>query len=341
MISRHRLRSVVAPVALIATAASAGCSSPAGAQLGTPPLSSGTTPSEGSPAPTATASTGPVGPPEPLTGVPGSAIGAVVAVPIDVAAGRPAPVGLGDADMVSVEFSEAGLIRLVGLFQSRSAARVGPAAMFRPSDLKFVGQTAPVIAQFGAPAGFLADAQISHIAVRSAFSGAPGFSFTGSTPYVNTAALRAAAKGAPAPLSMFSYASTGGAVSRSGVTGVHRISIAVSGHPTIVWTFNTSSHLWQSTIGGAAVTTANLVVLTTPYLTKRVPVLKRNLTYANPVGTGKGILAASDSEIAVTWDKRDPLLAMNFLGPDQNTPQLTPGNTWIFLTPAGAAVTAS
>ncbi len=339
MIRLRRPRSIVVAVALVA--ASASCSAHA-ADLGSAPTPSGTASSAApSSTPSAPVSTAPVGPIQPLTGLVGSATGSAVAVPVDSMSGSPAPTGLESADIISVEFGEGSLLRLVSMFRSHPATRVGPVGMVRPSDAKFINEARPLIAQTGAPKGFIEQATAASLTVRSASSGAPGFSRAGNSEYVNVDALRSAAKATTPPLSMFSYASADRSISLSGVTAVTRVVIASPGHPTITWAYDSAQKLWKSTIGGAAVTTANLVILTTPYLTKHVSSLRKDLTFANPVGQGKGIMVSGGSKVAVSWDKRNPLLAMNFLGPDQNTPELTPGRTWIFLTPTGATVTTS
>jgi hypothetical protein len=331
----------VVAVALVAVGTCAACSGPV-ANLGTSTSASGAA-SPGAPTPgaTASASVAPAAPVEPLTGLPGSGSGSAVAVPVDVVSGGPAPSGLDDADIVSVEFGEGSLLRLVSMFRSHPAPRVGPVGMIRPSDDKFINEVQPLVAQSGAPKGFLEQATAAHLAVRSAFAGAPGYSISGDLAYVNVDALRSVAKATAAPRSMFTYAPADRPISVSGVSAATRVVIAAPGHPTITWAYDSVQKIWKSTIGGAAVTTANLVILTTPYLTKHVSSLRKDLTYTNPVGQGKGIMISADNKIAVSWDKRNPLLAMNFLGPDQSTPELTPGRTWIFLTPTGATVTTS
>ena len=81
----------------------------------------------------------------PLTGEPGDAGRAVLAVKVDNSPeGRPWT-GVGDADVVYVEPVEGGLTRLLAVFASRLPTTVGPVRSFRESDLD-------LLAAYGRPA---------------------------------------------------------------------------------------------------------------------------------------------------------------------------------------------
>lgn len=81
----------------------------------------------------------------PLTGEPGDAGRAVLAVKVDNSPeGRPWT-GVGDADVVYVEPVEGGLTRLLAVFASRLPPTVGPVRSFRESDLD-------LLAAYGRPA---------------------------------------------------------------------------------------------------------------------------------------------------------------------------------------------
>jgi Protein of unknown function (DUF3048) N-terminal domain len=331
MTRRHRSRAVtVAIVALVATAA---CSSPKPQQIvGTQPQASA---SAAAPSP----SPSPVSEPlEPLTGLPGTATGAAVVVPFDIAKGAPKPVGIADADIVSVEFSEQGTLRLVGIFQSKSPSKVGPVGAARPSDLKVVDTESAIIAQSGATIGTVETAKAFHVTIRSPGRSAPGFSSSGRSVYVNPTAVRGTDK--TAPPAMFEY-STGRPLSRVAVSTVHRVVIAAPGHTPLTWTLDATTKLWHTTIAGIVMTTPNLVILTTPYTTKYVSSEGRNLSFAAPLGSGKATVVASDGAIAASWYKKGFDGFLNMLGPDQDTPQLTAGTTWIMLAPTGSKVTTS
>ena len=98
----------------------------------------------------------------PLTGEPGDAGRAVLAVKVDNSPeGRPWT-GVGDADVVYVEPVEGGLTRLLAVFASRLPATVGPVRSFRESDLD-------LLAAYGRPAfAFSGNAPELDAQVRSA-----------------------------------------------------------------------------------------------------------------------------------------------------------------------------
>ncbi len=332
--TNHRFRAVA--FAIVTMAALAACSSPkpnplVGSQAPPPsvaPTSSGTPSQSAAPATF-----------EPMTGLPGAGTGSVIAVPINVGKGAPAPVGLADADIVSLEYSEAGGMHLVGMFQSKYPSKVGPLAEVRPSDMKIVCTTNPLIVQTGAPSGFLDTAKSLNLTVHTGSRSTAGFAQSGSSLYAEPNVLRAGAKGQPN--AMFEYAQAGEALSRLNVDQVSKVVVTVPGHVSITWTLDGTTKVWHTQIGGVTMTTTNLVIITSPYMTKHVSALRRDLTYSDPLGSGAATVVAGDSKIAATWSKKSFNSALNLLGPDQDTPRLTAGPTWLMLTPPGSKVTAS
>jgi hypothetical protein len=158
---------------------------------------------------------------------------------------------------------------------------------------------------------------------------------------VNIDSLRASVKSLNEPASVFQYADPGQPVSLSGVSAAHKLVVKVSGHSTITWTYDTAKKQWLATIAGVRVAATNIVVMTTPYMTKHVSALRRDLTFANPLGTGHSTILAGNGRISATWSKKNFTSALNFLGPDQNAPALLPGSTWILMVPSKASVTSS
>lgn len=341
MIQRRRLRVVALLLATATTAVTAACSSASSKPTAVDqPLSTiSPSPTAGlhaSPSPAApTNPAAPSGPVEPLTGLPGTAGGAVVVVPMNVTAGGSAPHGLAGADVVSVDFGEHGLFHLAAMFQSHSEAKVGPAAEIRPSDLRVILQSRALIAQSGSPSGFLDVAKSIGLTVRK--PGESGFSGD----YVDTSALRSGVKNPPKPAGIFQYGTPGQPVSVSSVSTARKVSVKVSGHSTITWTFDAAKKIWSARVGAVSVSTANIVIITSPYVTKHVSAMRRDVTFANPLGQGKASVFAGSQHIAATWYKKNILSALNFLGPDQDTPNLVPGSTWILLVPSKAKVTVS
>jgi hypothetical protein len=337
MTRRRAVRRIGWVTAALVMGALAGCTStgePPGSLLGpTPTLN---TPP---PSPTLAASAAPADV-SLLTGLPGVTSRPAVVVPIRIADGARRAVGLGDADIVSMEFSEAGALRLTGVFASAASAKTGPLTMVRPSDAKIFSQTNPVFTETGSPAGFVTTVTSDHLSLVSAKSGRSGFTASGNDYYVDTARV-AASSSKVLSTSMFQYAAGGQSVATSGVTTVTRLGLRVAGHAPVTWTYQATSRLWTTTLFGTPVSATNLVVLTVPYTTKAVSALHRTVTFANPLGDGATRIVADDQSVAGTWSKRNFNSALNLLSADGHVPTLAPGRTWIIMVPTGSTVSAS
>jgi len=143
------LRRVTAATAIaVSLAALAACTGGAKPDAQTSVPSSGAPTTTGDPSPSVSGS--PTGTPTPtptvvpapsvlsLSGLPGSAGKQVVAVKIDnTYASRP-QWGLNNADIVYVEQVEAGITRLMAVFQSTMPTKVGPVRSGRESDLEIL-----------------------------------------------------------------------------------------------------------------------------------------------------------------------------------------------------------
>jgi hypothetical protein len=324
------------------TAGSVAC----GSSPSLPKAEPGTTPSLNTPS-----SAPPAPPSEPpstepvsvLTGLASSASGPAVVVPTLIDSGAPTPVGLDHADIASVEFAEGGSFRIVGIYSSRPDSSVGPVTMIRPSDAKVFGQTGAVFVQEGSPAGFLDTLHAAKLKYATAASGVTGFTAHGSNVYANTGEVsRSLSRGSLPPTAMFQYASSGQPVSGSGVATSEKMVVSVSGHAAITWVWNATANQWNATIGGAKASATNVVALTgVPYTKKLVSALKRNLAFADPLGSGPAKVAAGNQTITATWFKKAFASGLNLLGPDKTVAALMPGSTWILLMPAGSSVTIS
>ena len=261
-------------------------------------------------------------------------------VPIAVSRGGAGPAGLGSADLVGVDYAEQGTVRLIGVFQSRNASRAGPVTELRPSEARLFAQTGGAAAESGTPSGFLAVAKAIGLSyVSTSTSGV--FSTHGGARYADVASLRSHVSKKTVTGPMFEYATAGQPVSGKSVKTASQVTVQVSGHATMTWHYDKTSKLWHSSINGTDVAAVNLVVLTTGYTTKFVHALKRNVTFAQPQGTGAAQVVAGPQSITASWFKKYPTSALNMLGPDQTVPQLTPGSTWIFMVPKGSSVRVS
>jgi hypothetical protein len=335
----YRARAVAAIIAVAGVGLITGCTAKSPVSLAAAtPSSTGTAPSAApSVAPTPAAS----GPRAPLTGLAISAISGVrtVVVPIAIVKGGHGPAGIGSADIVGVDYAEQGTIRLLAAFQSLASTEAGPVGSLRPSDARLFAQTGAAIVEGGTPSGFLDVVKAAGLSYVS--SSGSGFSKRGDRSYADITSVRSHLSGGAAPAPMFEYATAGQPVSGVGVKAVTAVTVEVSGHASIVWKYDSKSKMWGSSVNGTSVTTANLVILTTPYTTKFVHALKRNATFAEPQGTGAAEVIAGPQAISASWYKNNLIASLNMLGPDKTVPQLSPGRTWIFLIPKGSSVRVS
>jgi hypothetical protein len=309
-----------------------------------PKAQPGSTPVLHTPSATASTPPAPAGPESvaPLTGLAGELGGPAVVVPIQIFSGSANPAGLSRADIVSVEFAEGGAYRLVAVYQSRLDSSVGPVTMVRPSDAKVFAQVRPVFAETGSPSGFLDVVHAAGLSYEVAEDGRTGFTVRGGRVYADTGALsRGAAKTSFPPAAMFQYAAAGQPVSATGVSRASTMTVKIPGHDTVTWRWDATARQWRARVGGATAAATNVVAISVPYTTKEVSALKRTVSFANPLGTGKATIVAGPQSVRAVWTKNNFASGLNLLGPDQNVPYLMPGSTWILLMPSGSSVTIS
>lgn len=337
MSRRRPTRPLGCAAAVLVTALLAACTS-----AGQPPPSTlGATPTLHTPLPSASASA-PAGPVSvwPLSGLPGSAKGAAVVVPVQLTSGGTHASGMDNADIVEMEYAEEGSFRLVGVFQSKPDSHVGPLGMIRPSDGKLFSQTAPVFVETGSPAGFVDSLQTAGLSHQTAKAGHDGIDSQHGQLYVDTTKVAATSSNS-VPQPMFQYAAAGQPVATSSVAKATTLVVKVSGHSTVTWHYDASAKLWRTSIDGSAVSAENVLVLTVSYTTKYVSGLKRHLTFADPTGQGSARIVTAEQSVSAIWSKKNFNSALNLLCPDANVPTLAPGRTWIVVVPSGSSVTTA
>ena len=325
----------VATVALLLAAWGGGCSA----------VTPSSTPTGSSSSPTPTASTTPtstapsVAGHGTLTGLPMASTAAIdrpiVVVDVGFLAGRAAPSGLGQADVVYQEFDRPGRSRLVVVFQSQDAGTVGPVVDTSPIDWRVTSVMAlPVLAFASGSTGFVKQVGPTVVTPRSYDTYPSLFRHSGGGLYTSTAALRGSAPAAAAaPKGLIGFG--GSAAESKAARKVTHLTVAVPGQPTQSWTFN--GKLW---VGPGGVTATNVVVQNVPYKT-----LTPN--HAPPVGTaliigsGSGTVVAGGVSVAVSWFRLQLTSITNYVDIHAFPVSLLPGRSWVIFAPPGSKAVTS
>ncbi len=285
-------------------------------------------------APAATPAPRPAAGVSPLTGEPGGAGSAVLAVKVDNSPqGRPWT-GVSDADVVYVEPVEGGVTRLLAVFASHLPPSVGPVRSFRESDID-------LLAAYGRPAlAFSGNAPeldrlvasgpvvpVSPAQVAGAYRRGPG-----EAPhnlYGDPAALIAAAHGVAAPRDVgfrFGAAPAGGTPAAddtetvgSTAVGLHasggRWTVAFNGRPAV-------------TGGGPA----TVVVQRVPVHTSAIhDVAGSPSPTAVTVGRGPVDVLRDGRRFPGTWSRASPEDPTTFIGPGGQPLTFAPGPVWVLL----------
>lgn len=294
--------------------------------------------SDPGPRPSALPSPSPSQPVAPLSGLPVAAdlvARRPVAVPVRVGSGSPAPAGLDAADLVYQEYAERGSLRLLGVFQSRDAARVGPVAEVRPADVKTLEVLQPFVGYASGTEGFIEQVAnaglpaVSRVQRSDVFpdgftsterlrSLAPAASTTPPRPFVHS--------GRDAPLA-------------NRTSPAATLTVTAPGRPAQVWTFDPASRMWRTDLGDTPVSAASVVVLTMEYKTLSVKQpYPRDLPSAAVLGSGAATAVSGPAAATGTWSKPGLKQLCNVVGEDSFQLQLRPGPTWVIYAPAGSTV---
>lgn len=336
MPARRRTLSVLVGV-VSALAVLSACSS-----SGSQPAAGPTTPPSSSKSPSARPSPStPTASIAPLTGLPTSALTAqrhAVAVVVSANPGHAAPVGLGDADLIYAEYADGGTVRLITVFQSRDAARVGPITSTRPTDPKLLAVLHGCIAYDGGTSGFLKElvaaklCQLTPTGASAAFSGAPG------SRYAAVAPLYAAAGGPGTPPPAISAFATAGQQFGSGVRQAGRLTVGIPGHGQMVWTYDAVSRMWRSVVDGTSVAVTTVEVLVMPY--KAVPVQHPPgvILSATVLGRGAATVVSGPACVSGTWYRPGPSALTNVVDGAQHLIHPLVGSTWVMLARTGSTI---
>jgi hypothetical protein len=339
-----------AVVLLAASACSSGKAATPTTQRKSPLTTAATTPTT-----PVTAAPPPVAP---LTGLPqpdpARLNRVALAVKIDnVDPARP-QAGLGAADVVYEEMVEDGLTRLIAVFQSTDAARVGPVRSTRTTDLDVVAPlNHPLYAYSGGNPSYVA--QLRAGPVTDVGADADGGAYFRSGPhaqphnlYTSTPALFRAATGTPHPPGpLFTYRAAAQPLDNPAVPASH---LALSFPMAAVgWDWDAAAQVWKRSQNGSAdvdetgqLTAANVIVQLIPYVTDGYAVGEGispppPIPKGQSVGSGTALVLTGGGVINANWTKTSSAAATVFTDSTGKPIALAPGRTWVELAPVGTA----
>jgi hypothetical protein len=250
-----------------------------------------------------------------------------MAVTVGVAPGLAAPAGLSDADVVYAEYAEGSFLRLIAVYQSRDAAAVGPVITTRPADPRVLEVFRGCAASAGGSAGFVK--QLTESGVCTIFTG--GFTSTG-------ALYARVPKGRTTPPPAFVYAGAGQPLGSHGVTRATTLVVTAPGRAPQTWTYDGKARLWRSTIGGSAVSTASVVVLTMTYRAIVVHSPLRTLSGAAVFGQGNATVVSGGQAVHGSWYRPSPKTLFNVVDQEKQIVHPVAGRSWVIFAPTGSSV---
>ena len=293
----------------------------------------------------------------PLSGMPPS--GGVVpqrpalAIKVDnYPAARPQS-GLNQADVIFEEPIEAGITRLIAVFQCQGAALVGSIRSARAVDASILDELSkPIFMHVGAiaPVSWIiqqADVLDEDLSRHAYLAQSPPGRNAPYDTYISTSAgwaLHPEDSVAPAPI--FSY-STSPSATRA-VTSVH---IPYSPTNDNTWTWEGRTQRWLLSYRGVPARAADgddigatNVVVETVQVTygpwtediQRDPEVQSQL-----LGSGPATVFSAGGATVGTWQRPSLAEPTHLIGPDGTTIALQPGETWVEVVPANVGVTTS
>jgi hypothetical protein len=293
----------------------------------------------------------------PLTGLDASAASSeelsrmaiAVKIPNDPSHSRPQK-NLEYADIVFEEYVEAGIPRLVAIFQSSHPETVGPVRSMREMDPNIVGSFGGPLVFSGANPYVLKYARNTGQLLIAEDVGSGGFFRTKDrkAPYnlhVTLADVVAQAAGVGAPPQQFSYAYPADLATATTVgTPFTRMSLRFSKYGEPKWDWDAASGTFlrsefedpDITVDGVRISAANVLVLfVNIHINQTLPVSEMI------VSNSPGFLATGGKYVPILWSKADRTSGYAVTLEDGTPVALAPGQTWIELIPNGGYAVGS
>ncbi|HKD97667.1 MAG TPA: DUF3048 C-terminal domain-containing protein [Micromonosporaceae bacterium] len=297
-------------------------------------------------APPSAPPTGPAAPYgfSPLTGEPATsaqnASRGAIAVAVLLKKGAPAPSGLDAADYVFEEVLGSGDHRLLAVYQSRDATKIGPVAGPGMVDLRLLPVLRPITANDGQPERFAKRLHANTSLVDRSYPVATAaYQKSGTWLYTSTAALYSHAPAGTTPPNIFVFVAPGLHMTSVVPRATATVSIALPGESAQVWTYDAAKGLFSRS--SPAVSVANVIVLNVPYESvatsnkRGAPVVAS----ADVVGTGNCVVASAGFSAPCTWSRTKAQLIPNIVDSSGYPIRLAPGPTWIVLAPTASKTT--
>jgi Protein of unknown function (DUF3048) N-terminal domain/Protein of unknown function (DUF3048) C-terminal domain len=254
------------------------------------------------------------------------------------------------ADLVIEEYVEAGIPRLIGVFQSSYPDEVGPVRSMREMDPNIVGSFAGPLVFSGANSGVLSYGKSTGQVLIAQDVGSAGFFRTKDRPapynlHVTFADILAQSEGLVAPASQFNFAypSSTATATVTGTPTTH-ISLKLSSYSEPKWDWDAASATWlrsefsdpDVTVDGARLAATNMIVLfVTINIQNALPVSQMI------VSNSPGFLATGGKYIPILWSKADRTSPYVLTTVDGKPVTLAPGKTWMELIPNGGIAVGS
>jgi hypothetical protein len=264
--------------------------------------------------------------------------------------------GLTDADVVYEEIVEAGLSRLIVVFQSKDADPIGPVRSIRPSDPTIVKPLNPLFAYSGGTAKFinmLHAAGITDVGVDAApgaYYRRPGRSAPHNL-YSSTARLYAKAPaGMPPPPKIFDFLGPGEQFNGAGVAPATHLVVQPGQRTSAAYDYDATNGVWRRTSngtpqvveGGGLVTPTNVILWFVPYVASPgdVDVVGEPVSVAQAIGTGDAWVLSQGKVVKGKWSKPTAEAPVAFTDAVGAPIKIAPGITWVEVQPVGTPATA-
>jgi len=254
------------------------------------------------------------------------------------------------ADLVIEEYVEAGIPRLIGVFQSSYPDEVGPVRSMREMDPNIVGSFAGPLVFSGANPYVISYGKSTGQKLIAEDLGSYGFFRTKDryAPYnlhVRFADILAQSEGLVAPPSQFAFAypSSLATATATGTPTTH-IALRLSSYGEPKWDWDEASATWlrsefndpDITVDGTRLAATNvLVMFVTININQGLPVSQMIVT------DSPGFLATGGKYIPILWSKADRTSPYVLTTTDGKPVTLAPGKTWIELIPNGGIAVGS
>ncbi len=272
-----------------------------------------------------------------------------IKIPNDPSHSRPQK-NLEYADVVFEEYVEAGIPRLVAVFQSNYPDEVGPVRSMREMDPNIVGSFGGPLVFSGANKYVIDYGKSTGQKLIAQDLGSAGFFRTTDRPapynlHVKIADVLAQSAGmvAPGPQFSFAYPASEATAIASGTPATH-IDLKMSRYGEPKWDWDEASGTWlrseftdpDVTVDGTRISATNVIVMfVTINMSHDLPVSQMI------VSNSPGFIATGGKYTPILWSKADRTSPFVLTTEDGQPVLLAPGQTWIELIPNGGIALGS